>query len=110
VAVAIGCASASSAETAAVPSFAGRWKLNKELSDKPPAAPEAAKPAAEEKKDGVESSKPPDVAPASSGEFTPEGRLQVDTRIAGGGQRAATTKRVYDRVSSPPPGAGSKAP
>jgi len=70
VAVAIGCASASSAETAAVPSFAGRWKLNKELSDKPPAAPEAAKPAAEEKKDGVESPKPPDVAPSSSGEFT----------------------------------------
>ena len=69
MAVAIGCASVSSAETAA-PSFAGRWRLNKELSDKPPAAPEAAKPAAEEKKDGVEGSKPQAADPASSGEFT----------------------------------------
>jgi hypothetical protein len=151
-------------KTAAPPGFAGRWRINKDLSDKPAAPSEkqaAAKPA-EGKKEGAggpASAQPPGeaspeftvrqteveiVAQEASGQsrsfypngksykadegtssikstlkdgvlvfekkndrgwkytetwqLTPEGRLRVDIRLAGGGQRSVATRRVYDRV------------
>ena len=162
----------------AVPNFAGRWKVNTELSDKPSAASVAASKdqTAKQLKDGAPketaapsasssshspetqtSTEPPPeitvrqteveiVAEGKPGEFrsfypngktykadegsadvkslwkdgalvfekksnrgwkyteswqlTPDGKqMRVETRLAGGGHKAAVTKRVYDRVT-----------
>jgi hypothetical protein len=185
LAAALGLAATSGApaETAAPPDFTGRWRLNPELSDKPPAEnPAAAKPVKAKKAEAEAASKPKpaDAAPSSgpaadaASEFTvrqsdveivaqdksgqsrnfypngrsykadegssdfrsfwksgalvfekknargwkytetwqltSEGRLRVDTRLSGGGQRTVETKRVYDKLTDPEPGAVPKAP
>lgn len=200
-AIGFGATPAAAEEKAfAAPSFAGRWRLNKELSDKPPAVAasqgqvaakpgggeKAAKPAAAEKAgtgggaghpkaakpaDAASSAQPPAeasaeftvrqteveiVAEEASGQsrsfypngktykadegtanfksawkngalvfekksqrgwtytetwqLTPDGRLRVDTRLEGGGQRTAVSKRVYDRVTDTGPGAAPQTP
>jgi hypothetical protein len=176
-------------KTTAVPNFTGRWRLNKELSDKPQALPapapapkksdaktgkedanKEAKPDAPGHSDATKpDAKPPDPGAASqppaeaiaeftirqtdvevvaedkpgqsrsfypngrtykadegastiksewrdgalvfekrnvrgwkyteSWKLTPDGRLRLDTRIEGGGQKTAASKRLYDRVT-----------
>jgi hypothetical protein len=171
-----GAPAAADEKTAAPPSFAGRWRINTDLSDKPASSEDrAAAKAAGEKKEGGGGAASRPEAPKSAGgpasasppaeasteftvrqteieivaqeasgqsrsfypngrsykadegtsstkstlkdgvlvfekknargwkytetwQLTPEGRLRVDTRLAGGGQRSVATRRVYDRI------------